>query len=593
MTIHAPPLPLAERARRLRQAVTELALEALAFSPRAKVETTVRSWLSKGFDPTDPDGEAVLARALALAADLAMVLPSASGSTAIDRLLRQRRPEPGDEDAYEALREIRFRLLRIKGEDGAGILLLDDIADGATVRLHDDTLPAMPGLTLAMRLCPIPGSDAFIAVSAVTPLDDATLAVALPFIRPGGKGLSNPHRCAEAIYRHVLRHGGLEVHGLTDISDRLGQSSEFPYGPEDSDLDALAFTWAEAEPGDDDLALARRMADADNLIEAVSTGAFARHCGRDDLAGGYGKLASLMMETLQRRARSGWGGRAPSLDAIAAEIGRKVATGELPPVVRELFDELRRQVRVLPAGSHGDADLDRLIQRIQALRAKTVDQGCTEQEALTAAEKVAELLDRYGLSLSELDLRRQACEGVGIETTRRRTGPIDECAPSVAAFFDCRTWIEKNPAGLLRHVFFGLPADVEAAHYLYDLIEIAFSTETERFKAGAVYADLHSSERRGGTKSFQVGLGHGIARKLHTLREEREAAMVRSTGRDLVPIKASVVDDELERLGIRFKVKDRRAGRTVLTDAYEAGNEAADRFEIHHGLHHRGGRKPR
>ncbi|OAN51601.1 hypothetical protein A6A05_01645 [Magnetospirillum moscoviense] len=250
-------------------------------------------------------------------------------------------------------------------------------------------------------------------------------------------------------------------------------------------------------------------------------------------------------------------------------------------------------MRVLPAGSHGDADLDRLIQRIQALRAKTVDQGCTEQEALAAAEKVAELLDRYGLSLSELDLRRQACEGVGIETTRRRTGPIDECTPSVAAFFDCRTWIEKNPAGLLRHVFFGLPADVEAAHYLYDLIEITFATETDRFKAGAVYAELHSSERRGGTNSFQVGLGHGIARKLHTLREEREAAMVRSTGRDLVPIKASVVDEELNRLGIKFTVKDRRAGRTVLTDAYEAGHEAADRFDIHPGLHRRGGRKTR
>lgn len=593
MTIHAPPLPLAERARRLRQAVTELALEALAFAPRAKVETTVRGWLSKGFDPADSNSEAVLARALALAADLAMVLPSASGSTAIDRLLRQRRPEPGEEDAYAALREIRFRLLRIKDEDDAGILLLDDIADGATLRLYDDALPAMPGLTLAMRLCPIPGTDAFIAVSATTPLDEATLAVARPFIRPGGKGLSNPHRCAEAIYRYVLRHGGLEVPGLTDISGRLDGPPEFPYGPEDSDLDALAFVWASAEPSADDLALARRMADSDNLIEAVSTGAFARHCGRDDLADGYGKLASLMMETLLRRARSGWGGRAPSLDAIAAEISRKVAAGELPPVVRELFEELRRQVRVLPAGSNGDADLDRLIQRIQALRAKTVDQGCTEQEALAAAEKVAELLDRYGLSLSELDLRRQACEGVGIETTRRRTGPIDECAPAVAVFFDCRTWIEKSAAGHLRHVFFGLPADVEAAHYLYDLIEIAFATETERFKSGAVYTDLHSSERRGGTNSFQIGLGHGIARKLHALREEREAAMARSSGRDLVPIKASVIDDELERLGIRFTVKDSRAGRTVLTDAYKAGHEAAGRFDIHPGLHHRGGRKPR
>ncbi|WP_456095271.1 DUF7168 domain-containing protein, partial [Paramagnetospirillum caucaseum] len=58
----------------------------------------------------------------------------------------------------------------------------------------------------------------------------------------------------------------------------------------------------------------------------------------------------------------------------------------------------------------------------------------------------------------------------------------------------------------VRHVFFGLPADVEAAHYLYDLIEVAFATETRHFKAGAVYADLEPGERRSGTNSFQIGL---------------------------------------------------------------------------------------
>jgi hypothetical protein len=39
------------------------------------------------------------------------------------------------------------------------------------------------------------------------------------------------------------------------------------------------------------------------------------------------------------------------------------------------------------------AELDKLKTRIQALRAKTIDNGCTEEEALSAAAKVAELLD--------------------------------------------------------------------------------------------------------------------------------------------------------------------------------------------------------
>ena len=45
------------------------------------------------------------------------------------------------------------------------------------------------------------------------------------------------------------------------------------------------------------------------------------------------------------------------------------------------------------------ATFDRLKTRIQGLRAKTTENGCTEAEALSAAAKVAELLDRYDLSL--------------------------------------------------------------------------------------------------------------------------------------------------------------------------------------------------
>ena len=54
---------------------------------------------------------------------------------------------------------------------------------------------------------------------------------------------------------------------------------------------------------------------------------------------------------------------------------------------------------------HDTAGLDKLKVRIQALRAKTIDNGCTEDEALSAAAKVAELLDIRdpgGLSMRRL-----------------------------------------------------------------------------------------------------------------------------------------------------------------------------------------------
>lgn len=55
---------------------------------------------------------------------------------------------------------------------------------------------------------------------------------------------------------------------------------------------------------------------------------------------------------------------------------------------------------------------------------------------------------------------------MAIETTRTRTGPPDQCVPTIGAFFDCRVWAEKGADGALRHVFFVLTADVSGARYL-------------------------------------------------------------------------------------------------------------------------------
>jgi hypothetical protein len=211
------------------------------------------------------------------------------------------------------------------------------------------------------------------------------------------------------------------------------------------------------------------------------------------------------------------------------------------------------------------------------LRAKTVEQGCTEQEALASARKVAELLDRYGLSLSEVEMRDQACQGFGVETGRRRRAPIDECMPSIGLFCDCKVWMETAAGNTIRFVFFGLPADVEAAHYLHDLIVVTFATETARFKNEDVA--MASSGRRVSTRSFQIGLAHGIRDKLTSMKAERDAANRRSTGRDLVPMKASIVEDELERLGLSFHAKAQNRKRKVAHDAYHAGRAAGRKFE--------------
>ena len=117
--------------------------------------------------------------------------------------------------------------------------------------------------------------------------------------------------------------------------------------------------------------------------------------------------------------------------------------------------------------------VDKLKTRIQGLRAKTTDNCCTEAEALLAAAKVAELLDRYDLSLTDVEIRHAPCGRREYETHRKKRIPLDDCIGAIANFCDCRVWREKNQAGEARYVFFGLRQDIEVAHYLTELIDSA------------------------------------------------------------------------------------------------------------------------
>jgi prepilin-type processing-associated H-X9-DG protein len=154
------------------------------------------------------------------------------------------------------------------------------------------------------------------------------------------------------------------------------------------------------------------------------------------------------------------------------------------------------------------AALDKLKMRIQALRAKTIDNGCTEDEALSAAAKVAELLDRYDLSLTDIEMREAPCERRVFETHRKKRIPLDDCIGAVANFCDCRVWREKNQAGESRYVFFGLRSDIEVAHYLTELLDGAVRSELGRYKTTSDYRRFRHNERHLANTSFADGRVH-------------------------------------------------------------------------------------
>jgi hypothetical protein len=543
--------------------------EALAFVARDKVEKQARQWLS-GVPWIVHDGHWAIARSLAL--EVALIAPSLMGSTAFDRLARAMKGRPAEDLAAVAvLRRSQPRLARLAGHR------FEDLATFDTLTLLPSPMSDAVGDGVVFGRFAVTGDGCAIATGMLLEVDHEALAVAQCFSRPNGRGLSNPVRCAEALYRHMVRRG-MSAAGWRE------PEPELPFNPDRDPLDALAAVWAalDGDPGPEEIAKARNFIGVPPLLNALISVSIARDGGAKRLAEAYRRIAAVLIEFMA--AREAYGSARFSLDRAAAEVDTAVRHGRCGFETKALFNDLRERARLaVGKGPGASGDLDKLMQRIRALREKTVEQGCTEQEAMAAAEKVGELLDRYGLSLSELDLRKQSCEGIGVETGRKRRGPIDDCMGTIAAFFDCRVWGEMGESGALRYIFFGLPGDVQAAVYLHDLIVAAFAAETRVFQAAEFYGSLFSADRRSATNSFQVGLAQGIIEKLDALRRARDTASGRTGGRALVPVKQSIIDQEMERLGLTLR-RVNAPRRKVISDAFDAGLLAGEKFEYRPGI---------
>jgi hypothetical protein len=277
-------------------------------------------------------------------------------------------------------------------------------------------------------------------------------------------------------------------------------------------------------------------------------------------------------------------------EAAGRAQGCPAATARGATIVRAFPGELGAKLFIVDCQEidglimHADLTaLEGLKTRLQGLRSKTTDNGCTEAEALLAAAKVAELLDRYDLSLTDVEISTAQCAQRHYETRRKKRIPLDDCIGEIAKFCDCRVWREKGRSGNARYVFFGLPSDIEAAHYLTELIDNAVRSELGCYKNSAGYRRFRHQDRHLANSSFTLGMIASVADKLSAMKRERDAVKD-GGGRDLVVLKASVVDAELAKLDLNLRtVSVPGITRMVSPTAYEAGEAVGASVTINPG----------
>lgn len=156
-------------------------------------------------------------------------------------------------------------------------------------------------------------------------------------------------------------------------------------------------------------------------------------------------------------------------------------------------------------------DLDKIRERIRQLRKMTVENGCTEAEALSAAEMALKLMAEYGLQDIEVE------NAFGSQNTygRRRT-VADELWKTVAFVCGVRAFYRQSDR--LLFVYYGRADNVMVAEYLHELLIGALRRSCREFRSNPEYLRRRKAKTRNAAmKAFQQAMVGRLRARLQTL----------------------------------------------------------------------------
>lgn len=521
---------------------------------------------------------------------------SVSGKTAIDRFIKRRKGQVSP--LVQALGGARLYAGPVRLAMDKGVIL-EDILSETEIAIHTGTMtPTRAGDVVAARAVtwPADGGTA-LALAPLVPLDEVGRELLEPlFAQEAIPGPGQSQRVLQRLYRHFIRHGLIRLingEGMTVYRDEsLVSGAEPTHTPpprimpvlslnETDPTDRLIQNWMDAAPSSAQIGLARLLATPDALLRALIHAVSARENGQPDKETVALKVTKLLAETLEARERAGLLGRAASRSQIRGQIRESLPNRVQHEAVTAAYDTLMDEIQIEAGGWRQveDPQMARVIDRIRALQARTTEQGFSEEEAYAAARKLAELMDRYGAELSEVQLAQHSMRAEHIETGQRRSTPLHDCAGAIAHFCDCRIWIEIAEDKTRSIVFFGLQQDTQAAVALFDLVARTLEDELAAYKRSDDYLRGNTGDRRRASHAFSVGLIARIGDRLEEMKAERQAAGIRSSGRDLVVLKSAEIERELERLGLNLVSRSSRRSMQD-EDAYFAGRSAGEKFEV-------------
>ncbi len=208
---------------------------------------------------------------------------------------------------------------------------------------------------------------------------------------------------------------------------------------------------------------------------------------------------------------------------------------------------------------------DRLKAKISALRAKTTAAGCTEEEALAAAEVAARLMREHGLSEADLVMT----EATAAEASSRSNWRWVLSGAIASVTNTAPIWLHSR-----QFLFIGRAPGPEIAVYLRDLCIRTVEADVKRFQAGEFYRRRRNSRtRRAATTDFTDAMVGRLCQRLQVLfRDARDPEALASAKRALAARFSETYTPSRSQRDPRFN------------EAFWAGRNAGERARLDHGV---------
>lgn len=212
---------------------------------------------------------------------------------------------------------------------------------------------------------------------------------------------------------------------------------------------------------------------------------------------------------------------------------------------------------------------DSILDKIRGLMNKTVQNGCTEAEALAALDKARAMMDSYEVTEADLSLSKAESAVFRKEPPGSKDlhGIKRGLATAVAKFCDCKVW--RSQEGL---TFCGLKSDAAFATWLLDNLVSHVRAELMRHLIGSLD---YGRKRTLVINGFVIGCTSRISARLNDLCAQ-SATVANTNARALVVVKGTAIADKMAAAGIHLG-KSRGGRREYDRNAYAAGNAAGDR----------------